>query len=272
MITIVVDSSSCITREDAQRLGVVAVPMTYSMGGHSIYTEGFVGENGMFQTLLSKDPVGFRTSQASMSSFMSTFSEIQSAGSQILCLTISSRLSGTYSNAAIAARELGNTGIQVVDSLTAGSGLFLMVKYARKLIDQGMSLEQVAQQLREARDQFKIVFSVEDMGPLRRSGRLGVVRMSVSTILNIKPILRFANGGIISSGIARGWHEQLRMLERAVPEYAREMIVQHLGAERKAQELQERLELRGVSVSVSTIGPVLGIHLGLGCVGVAWRE
>lgn len=272
MIAIVTDSTAYITREDARALGVVVVPMTYSIGGHQLYTESYIGENGMFESLLKKNPPGQRTSQATMSAFMSTFEELRSAGHQVLCLTISSRLSGTYSNAAIAARELGGTDISVVDSRTTAGGLFLMARAARRMIDEGMTLDQVTQRLKVLRDKVKVIFSVEDMGPLRRSGRLGVVRLSVSTILNIKPILKCADGSVVSCGIARGRHEQLRALERAVPEAAREMVVEHLCAEKEAGELMERVKLRGVPVLMRPVGPVLGIHLGLGCVGIAWIE
>lgn len=204
MIAIVTDSTAYITREDARALGVVVVPMTYSIGGHQLYTESYIGENGMFESLLKKNPPGQRTSQATMSAFMSTFEELRSAGHQVLCLTISSRLSGTYSNAAIAARELGGADISVVDSRTTAGGLFLMARAARRMIDEGMTLDQVTQRLKALRDKVKVIFSVEDMGPLRRSGRLGVVRLSVSTILNIKPILKCADGSVVSCGIARG--------------------------------------------------------------------
>ena len=132
MIAIVTDSTAYVTREDARALGVV-VPMTYSIGGNQLYTESYIGENGMFESLLKKNPPGQRTSQATMSAFMSTFEEIRSAGHQVLCLTISSRLSGTYSNAAIAARELGGTDISVVDSRTTAGGLLLMARAARRL-------------------------------------------------------------------------------------------------------------------------------------------
>ena len=178
----------------------------------------------------------------------------------------------TYSNAAIAARELGGTDISVVDSRTTAGGLFLMARAARRMIDEGMTLDQVTQRLKALRDKVKVIFSVEDMGPLRRSGRLGVVRLSVSTILNIKPILKCADGSVVSCGIARGRHEQLRALERAVPEAAREMVVEHLCAGKEAEELMERVKLRGVPVLMRPVGPVLGIHLGLGCVGIAWIE
>lgn len=272
MITIVADSSACLTREDARALGAVLVPMSYSLMGRQVYTETFAGENGLFMELIRKNPTGQRTSQASMSAFLSTFEDLRAAGHEVLCLTMSSRLSGTYGNACVAARELGGDGIQVVDSLTTGGALHLMVRHARALIESGMGLAEAAQAIRERRERFKVAFSVDDMGPLRRSGRLGMVRLSVGTILNIKPLLKCEEGGVVSFGVARGRHEQLRALEAAVPPTAKRLLVQHMGVESLTQSLIVRLERRGVPLLARELGPVLGIHLGDGCVGISWEE
>lgn len=272
-IVIVTDSSAYMTREDAKKLGVVLVPMTYLIAGRP-FIENYIGENGEYEKLIAKWIESAKTSQTSMSSFMSTFMELREAGYEILCLTISSRLSGTYSNAMIAARELGDKGdIRVVDTRTTSGGLFLMARAARKLIDKGLSLAETAQKLQELRPQIKITFSVNDLKPLRRSGRLGSVRQSVGTILNVKPILMCKDGGVISAGVCRGKHEQMRMLEESVPSNACEIIVQHLKAEEKAYQLAERLSKRcGADIMIRPIGPVLGIHLGIDVVGAAWRE
>lgn len=269
MIVIVTDSSAALTREDAQQLGATLVPMSYSVAGRSLFLESYSGENGAFEQLIARDPLQNRTSQATLSAFLSTFEEIVSEGNEVLCLTISSRLSGTYGNALMAAREIGQQHIQVVDSRTAGSGIYLLARRGRRLIDSGMSLTEAALELRRTRDKVGNVFSVDDMGPLRRSGRLGVVRMGVSTMLNIRPMLSCTDGAVVSYGVVRGRVEQRRELLRRVPEKAEAIVVQHLGADARAAELAETLKDRG-EVIVRSLGPVLGIHLGSGAIGVTW--
>lgn len=271
MIVIVTDSSATLTREDAEQLGAVLVPMSYSVAGRSLSLESYSGENGEFEPLIARDPAQNRTSQATLSAFLSTFEQIVSEGNQVLCLTISSRLSGTYGNALMAAREVGKGCVEVVDSRIAGGGIYLLAREARRMIDAGMGLTETALALRRLREKVGNVFSVDDMAPLRRSGRLGLVRMGVSTMLNIRPMLTCSDGAVVSFGVVRGRVEQRRALLKRLPERAKLIVIQHLGADARAAELAEELRGRG-EVIVCSFGPVLGIHLGEGAIGIAWIE
>ncbi|NLG24841.1 MAG: DegV family protein [Clostridiales bacterium] len=272
MIVIVTDSSACMTRAEADVLGIRVVPMTYYADGRTLYNESYMDENGQYEALIERSGDRLRTSQATMSAFLSAFDELISEGHEVLCLTISSRLSGTYGNALMAARALNSRGVAVVDSLTTGAGHYMLAREARRMLDVGLTLGQTAAKLKELRARVRTVFSVDDMMPLRRSGRLGSVRLSVSTILNIKPLLTCADGGVVSAGTARGRNEQLRALVSAVGDRPGALIVQHFMAEGAARALEGRLAAAGHSVVTRKIGPVLGIHLGRGLLGVAWIE
>lgn len=272
MIVIVTDSTAYLTRSETTMLGVRVVPMCYSLDGRSLYTEGCIEENGSCETLVGKYMGRLRTSQAGFSAFMSVFDDLIAAGHEVLCLTISSRLSGTYGNARMAARETSPDKIEVVDSLTTGGGLYLLIKEARRLLDSGLGLHETAQALRQARGSVKTVFSVEDISALRRSGRLGNVKLSVATILNIKPMLKCLDGGIVSCGITRGRHEQLSTLIRFLGDFQGLVVVQSFQATSQVSFLHQRLMQKGNRVLLRRTGPVLGIHLGLGSVGLAWME
>lgn len=79
----------------------------------------------------------------------------------------------------------------------------MLAKEAVKMINSGLALQEMVPRLENARNEIKISFTVDDIMPLRRSGRLGLVRQSVGTILNIKPILKLVEGSIIYDGTAR---------------------------------------------------------------------
>ena len=272
MTAIVADSSVYLTRAEAEKLGVRIVPMTYSVEGGGLYAEDFVDANGEYEALVAQNIDRMHTSQATMSAFMSVFDDLLAENMDVLCLTISSRLSGTYANARMAANEVGNQCIEVVDSLNAGAGLHHLVCMARELLDQGYDMKETARRLRGERGHIKTVFSVDDMMPLRRSGRLGSVRLSVSTILNIKPMLKCENGSIVSAGLARGRHEQQRFFTREIGSFRGEMIVQSFLADTQAQMIREHLEQMGCRAVHRRLGPVLGIHLGRGSIGVTWVD
>lgn len=271
MIVIATDSTACLTKQEAHQLGVIYVPMTYTLCGKT-YTERFIGANGDFVSLLEAEP-NPHTSQPAIGRYLRTFKTLRKAGFEVLCLTISSRLSGTFSNASACAHDLGDDGIRVVDTRTTAIGLAFLVREARRLISAGATLAEAAEQITQMRAHVKTVFSVSDMGPLRRSGRLGPVRQSVSTILNIRPLLTCRDGAVVSCGITHGPSDQLRQLARAVPEHALEVAVQYIAEQERARELAGMVcERRGGEVMMRRLCPVLGIHLGTTVLGTMWFE
>ena len=273
MIVLVTDSTAYFTQKEAKALGVVQVPMTYTYEGRRLYSEGYIDEDE--STMLPAVAGGvthYSTAQASLAAFLSTLEDILADGSQAIVITISSRLSGTYANAHKAAQELGGDRVAVVDSKTTAGAMYMLLAKAREWIDAGLTLPEVVARVKEAREKTRTFFSVEDMEPLRRSGRLGFVRLSVSTILNIRPILKLTSGGVNAYGMARGRQEQMRLLEDAVAHYRGPVVVQHCQADGMAAQLAQRLRLKGIPVMERLLGPVLAIHLGSGCLSVAWIE
>ena len=267
MIAIVTDSTISITREEAERLGVWIVSDHYSVNGRT-FLEGFADENKNFEERIFREPELCKTSQPPVSSFVQVFEELRQKDMEVLCIVISSRLSGTYSSACIAAREVDRAHIAVVDSLSTSGGLWLLAKAARAIIDGGSALQETAERLESLRDKTGIVFSVNDMAALRRSGRLGVVPQSVGTVLNIRPILMCIKGAIV----ARGTAERVKALVTRVPQGAKEIVVHHLGERESVEPLYQAILKRfpEAAVQVAKLGPVLGIHLGAGTVGVSW--
>ena len=203
---------------------------------------------------------------------MRQFEELIAKDIDVLCLVISSRLSGTYSSACIAAREVDPRRIAVVDSLSTAGGLYLLAQKARELSAKGLSLWTLAERIEGMREEAGIVFSVENMAALRRSGRVGIVPMSVGTVLNIRPILLCVRGTVVARGLVRGKSERLRALVNRAPENARKIIVNYLGDRSQIETLCEMLSMRFGHGKLQTnrLGPVLGIHLGPGTIGVSW--
>ncbi len=272
MIAIVTDSSAHLCREEAEALGVTVVPMSYSLEGKQPFLESYMDENGDYERLVESSIEHLRTSQAGYASFAGVFAELIESGADILCLTISSRLSGTFGNASVAAREFPAERIQVVDSLTTSGGLYQMVLEARRLLNEGRSLAETAAALNALRASVRIIFTVDDITPLRKSGRLGGVRLSISTILNIRPVLRCIDGSIVATGVVRGRSEQLKTLVDSLPKEPCDCLVEGFIAEEQMAALKAKVESKGHRVQVRHIGPVLGIHLGRGCLGVSWID
>ncbi len=272
MIVIVTDSTAYLTRTEAVTLGVMVVPMSYSVDGGANYFEGYVDDSDAYEQLVANNLLRMHTSQVPYSTFMKAFTELRQSGHDVLCIPISSRLSGTYANATIAAQEIGGDRIEVVDSKLTAGGLSLLIKEARRFIERGLSLHETAEALKARRDAVHTMFSVDDMESLRRSGRLGNVKMSISTILNIKPLLKIDDGAIVSAGIARGQTEQIKKLIQTMDVPKGPVIVEQFLGAAAAERVRQLLEAEGYDVRMRRVGPVLGVHLGHGSVGVTWME
>lgn len=270
MIYLLTDSTACLSRKEARELGVLLIPMHYNKDGREAFQEGYIEESVAwaknFQNLSE-----FSTAQAPTWAFLDVFNSLKEEGNQALCLTISSRLSGTFQNAVQAAQEAGE-GFYVLDSRTTAGGLYLLLREARKLLNEGMSITDCMDRLRAIRKQSHTIFTIQDMSPLRRSGRLGYVRSSVSTLLNLRPLLMLQDGSVVSHSLARGKQDQLRQMLLGLSGKPKEVIVQECGDEEAADTLAEKLIEKGYAVIRRQIGIVLAIHLGLPILSMAWVE
>lgn len=277
MLAIVTDSTCGLTRIEATELGVTVVPMSYTVNSRW-HEEGFVGENGNYAASFSAG-AHVATHAAGASAFARAFRERFDAGDDVLCLTISSRLSGAHRAAEDAVTHLASLGsfdkdrIAVVDSWVTAGALEFLVRRARALADAGSALPQIVDELTELRRGTRIVFSVPDMAALSRSGRLGAIRRAVATKLNRYPVMRLSEGGIEKIGDGRGARGMAAEMVAQAPEGAADLVVSHFGprgAETREVFLAAKARFPEARIRVKDGGPVLAEHLGLGAVGLSW--
>ncbi|HHW45818.1 MAG TPA: DegV family protein [Clostridiales bacterium] len=270
MIAIVTDSTAYLTKQEADSLGVHMVPMTYTVSGRS-YIEGYAGQNGGFVQLLESG-YGVHTSQVSVASFASVFDELLRKGYDVLCLVISSRLSGTYSSALSASKEFPPDRIRIVDSLTTAGGMQILIEHISRLIPTGISLDKLVEEVERLRAKVELGFTVKNINPLRSSGRLAIVRQSVGTILNIRPVLKLSDGAIVSMGKARGNNELIRKLLDLITTDTGRIIIMHSNNYNLALTLQRFAKHRFTKarIDIKELGPVITAHVGLGVLGIAW--
>ena len=269
MIAIVADSSVYLTKQEAQDLDVHIVPMTYTVDG-TTFAEYYSDTNGDYRPKIHKGKC--TTSQPSMAAYVAMFEELRRQNYEVLCISISSRLSGAYSSALTAAKEVDGNNIRKVDSRTTAGGMKFLVLRANELAAQGKTLQETATTLEVERENVAIGFTVESLTPLRKSGRIGFVRQSVGTILNIRPILLCKDGTVISQDYAKGGQQQIEKLVQVIPLTVKKVMVHHLGNESASAILTAaiRAKFPNIEIKTSLVGPVLGIHLGIPAFGVSW--
>jgi len=269
MITIVTDSSSYFKKSEAQELGIRIVPINYTVDGQSCL-ESFSDENGDLEALLSSNKK-LTTSHPNMTAFLSVYEEELNKGNEVLCITLSSRLSGTFGTAQMAEKQIESKKIAVFDSQFTGGGLYLFIKEARKLIESGMSLSETIDKLSAIREKITVAFSVDDMAPLRNSGRIGFVRRSIGTFLNLKPILLCKDGAVVSDTVVQGSTEIIKRMAEKVSAEAQDIVINSIGDNRMATNLYHVIKesYPDVSITIQKVGPALGIHLGLKVIAIS---
>ena len=267
MIAIVTDSTVGYSTEEIASRGIVTVvPVNYQIG-HSFYEEYASDRNGSFLPLMERQSP-CKTAQPSLGNFLRTFQSLVDRGYDVICIVLSSALSGTYSSACFAADQVGGN-IRVVDSATIGDGLHLLVDEAVNMAKGGFSVDVILRNIEGLKRKISIVFSVESLDRIVYGGRLNDPK--AKTTLNLRPVFEL-RGKIFFRGNARGPRERLEQMCSLIPAGARRIIVSRCGAETDVAELTRMLKSQHPSVYIHqrVVGPVLSIHTGVGAFGVAY--
>ena len=199
---------------------------------------------------------------------------VDSGGDGVVAVHISTALSSTLGAAEYAAREFG-TAVRVIDSGSAGMGIGFVALAAARAARRGAALDAVAAQAAAAVPRVHAFIVVQRLENLRRSGRIGAAASWLGTALAVKPLLRIEDGALVLSARVRTTSKATAAMIEQVLEVVGErraaLAVQHVdnpaGAAEVAATLASALQACGPPL-VTDLGPVLGVHLGPGALGV----
>lgn len=194
-IQIVADSSCDIYPEEAKELGITVLPLGVHFEGIGSYEDSVTIDIATFFKHMSASKTLPKTSQVNFEAYQQTFQKILDDGDEVICLTLSKKLSGCYQSATIAKDNLGDPDtIQLVD---AGGVAFYnraIVEKALELRDQGLTLIEMKEKLDKYVPQNRLWAVIEDLNYLKKGGRLSGVSAAVGGLLGIKPIIEIKNG------------------------------------------------------------------------------
>lgn len=274
-VAIVTDSTSDIEPQRAKQLGITIVPLFVVFGGQS-YRDYLDLSRADFYTKLLTEKDLPTTSQPTVAMFEEAYAA-QDADA-ILCLTISSHLSGTMNSARVAATRLAQRRIEVFDSQTAAGGLGLMVLRAAEMARGGASLAQILDAMERERQLQRLYACIPDLSHLQRTGRIGRAQAALGTLMRIVPVLAIKEGQVVAEAQVRTFSRaQETMLDLILagvrdPAQAR-FIVVHTNAPELAGanlgELKRRLgDVQPQLLEIWEAGPVIATHGGPGAVGI----
>ena len=277
-IRFVTDSASDITLAEAKELGVRLVPLTVSFGGVE-YADGLeLSHRGFFEKLIESDAMP-TTSQVSPSAFSEVFTELTANGDELVVITLSSKLSGTYQSACIAAEDFPGR-VHVVDSLSATMGERLLVLEGLRLARAGVCAEETAKTLEAYRSQICVLGMLDTLEYLKKGGRISTATAFAGEMLAIKPVITLDNGEVKLIGKARGSKNGNNLLRKLIAEkggadVSRPFTLAYSGLsdamlKKYIADSSDLWPGEESSLPVSTIGCVIGAHLGPGAIGLAF--
>ncbi len=243
--------------------------MSFSFGPEETYTDKVDLSNEEFYEKLRNSTSFPTTSQPSAGAFVEAYESL-SAYDDVLVLTLSRKLSGTYDSATTAAGMVDRP-VEVVDMKSAEMGSGLILLEALRVVDEGGSFEEVRQAVDAAVRRCTILFAVGTLEYLQKSGRIGRAQRLLGTALDIRPVLSVEDGEVVPYKRTRGRKRQMAaILEEVRPaaEAGRTLAYGHVNAPKAIAELRESLQVEGRFVA--EVGGVVGSHVGPGAYGVAY--
>lgn len=219
------------------------------------------------------------TSQPTPQDFLSTYEGL--AGyERIYSLHVSSKVSGTFQSAELAAAELGGDKVRVVDSLSASLAIAMLAHAVQRRLTRGTTDEEIDELVARFHRESVVIFTVETLEYLQRGGRIGRAAAIAGSLLNVRPVLGVDDGVVVAVARVRGRQKALAEFERRFVEGTEDRLglrvaIAHGDAPDWVGTLSElvwRVRPKAEIEFTSTLGAVVATHAGPGAVGFFWFQ
>lgn len=273
-IAIVTDTSCNFTPAEAKELGIYVVPMQIIFGDRT-YEDAFEITVEQFYQKMEKANVLPSTSQPAVGIFIEMYERLVKEYDQIISIHPSGKLSGTVNTAQMAAMQVNGDKIKVYDSKMVSILSGYLVREAKRLVDEEETYENIMGRLEEMKAKTFAYIVLENFDHLARSGRIPKIATRLTTLAQIKPILKISSKGIELEKLVRTSKRALRQLEKTVHKYVDNVSnpikvdVAHGDYMVIAKEVKERLvnKYPEFKSQIHRLAGVIGVHTGPEIVG-----
>jgi fatty acid kinase fatty acid binding subunit len=273
VVRIVTDSTADLTKEQQQAAGITVVPLNVHFGDQ-VFRDHVDLTTDEFFRRLKASPQLPRTSQPAVGVFEEAYRTLRQNGDEIVSVHLSSKVSGTYNSALMAAKEVDEEAIEVVDSLSTSMALGFMALEGARLARAGKDRVTITERLRALVPKARVICVVDTLTYLERGGRIGKARALLGSLLNFKPILELKDGEVVPVGRARGRPQALSRLVELLQRdgHVSQLAIMHGAAQADAERLRERVAASypGLDILLTETGAVLGTHTGPGVIGFTY--
>jgi DegV family protein with EDD domain len=279
---VITDSASQLVQKDVLPLGIEVVPLEIYINGKE-YLDGLeITPEELYKRMRAENPE-VKTSAPAVGRFYYAFKKLIDQGrNEILCITISNKLSATYNAALDAANmihaEFSEKKVIVFDSLTAAVAQGFLALEAAKQLTMGEPMEKVVRFLTLARERTGLIAAVETLKYLAQGGRIGKASYLVGNALKIVPVLTVNREGIVAP-VAKVRRKDtlvpnmLSILNHHIKGWNKiHLSVMHADALEQAKGMQKALTdlYPSVEVPIEPFTPVMGAHTGPGLFGLGY--
>jgi len=275
---VVLDSTSDYPEAPSRFPNMRFVPL-YVRFGDDTYRDYVELGPAEFYEKLRTSPVTPATAQPTPQDFVDAYEEL-AAYERIYSLHVSSKVSGTFQSAELAAQEIGGDKIRVVDSLTASLAIAMLSHAIQRRLARGTTDEEIEALIGRFHRDAEVLFTVETLEYLQRGGRIGRAAALAGSLLNVRPILGMDDGVVIAVSRVRGPQKALAEIERRFVEATTDgrglrVAIAHADASEWVGTLSEivwRTRPKAEIEFTATLGAVVGTHAGPGAVGFFWFQ
>lgn len=270
MIKIITDSTSDISLELAKEMNIEIVPLIVRVDGNEYKDRVELSPEDFYKQLEEKDLTP-STSQPSPQDFLKVYEKAKEAGDEILVITLSSEVSGTYQSAMIAKEVLEYNKIQVINSASATFGLRIIIEKALQLRDEGKTLEEIVAFLEDYKQKVHIFALVDTLEYFYKGGRLSKTSATVGTLLKFKPVVGIKDGKLELFANCRGTRKSISKIIELIHETGdidlqEPVCIGYTGNSEGLDKFENLLkeEFHFENVIHGIVGPVIGSHAGPG--------
>ena len=275
-LKIVLDSTSDLVPELLGKFEIV--PLTVNFGEEEFIDGVTITREEFYAKLIESDVIP-TTSQATPEAFERVFKKLVENGDEVLCITVASKLSGTYQSACIAAEEFPGK-VRVIDSKSVAIGSAILAEFALSLLEKGVSAEEIEKELIKKREDIIIVALIDTLEYLKKGGRLSKTAAFAGSLLNIKPVVSVEDGEINVLGKARGSKQGNNFLIKEIEkaggvDFSMPLLLGYTGhdpymLEKYKEDSRFIWEGKVENLRETCIGSVIGTHVGPGAIAVAF--
>lgn len=270
-IKLITDRTCDLTPELIEKYNIHVLPLTVNIGNQTYKDGESITLEEMYQGVENGGPFP-TTSQVNPQEFHDVYKTYLDEGYKIISVHVSSQLSGTLQSAVIAKDMLETEDITIVDSQGVSGMLFLLLVEAGKMIEEGKSLQEVVEGIKENAKKVKLLATFDTLEYLVKGGRVPKSVGAIGGFLGIKPLITLVDGKLEMMDKVRGNKKALSALkafidESNVREGTKVVVINSLDSEMNRSVIKH-LEEKGLEYHEIQVGCVLGVHAGPKLVGI----